>query len=147
MPAVALMQASYYRDHAARVRELAAEALTPGIKEHLHDVAHQYDVLAERLMRPPGYEDARHNYAPGSAGVRFAMRHPKYATCPHFSLLRDGENDPWPLERIIDLSAWSATGAKKAKKEEKLKKRQERSEGSPTPEPVEHPDPITRPAE
>jgi len=47
MPAVALMQASYYRDHAARVRELAAEALTPGIKEHLHDVARQYDGLAE----------------------------------------------------------------------------------------------------
>ena len=68
------------------------------------------------LMRPPGYEDARHNYAPGSAGVKFAMRHPKYTTCPHFSLLRDGENDPWPLERIIDLSAWSATGQESKKR-------------------------------
>ena len=48
MLGTSLMQASYYRNHAARVRELAAETLTPGIKEHLHDVARQYDVLAER---------------------------------------------------------------------------------------------------
>lgn len=40
--------ASYYRRHAVRVRELAAETTTPTIKEHLHDVARQYDVLADK---------------------------------------------------------------------------------------------------
>jgi alkyl hydroperoxide reductase subunit AhpC len=40
--------AAYYRKHAARVRELAAETTTPVIKDHLHDVARQYDVLADK---------------------------------------------------------------------------------------------------
>jgi hypothetical protein len=40
--------AAYYRKHAARVRELAAETTTRAIKEHLHDVARQYDVLADK---------------------------------------------------------------------------------------------------
>jgi hypothetical protein len=42
------MQGSYYRKHALRVRELAAQTTTPDIKEHLHDVARQYDALADR---------------------------------------------------------------------------------------------------
>ena len=40
--------AEYYRKHAARVRELAAGTTMPALKEHLHDVARQYDALAER---------------------------------------------------------------------------------------------------
>jgi hypothetical protein len=44
-----LMPAAYYRRHAARVRQLAGEATTPGIKEHLHEVARQYEQLAERV--------------------------------------------------------------------------------------------------
>ena len=42
------LPADYYRKHAARVRRLAADATTPGIKEHLRDVALQYERLAER---------------------------------------------------------------------------------------------------
>jgi hypothetical protein len=41
------MPAEYYRRRAARVRELAAGTTTPAIKDHLHDVARQYDRLAE----------------------------------------------------------------------------------------------------
>lgn len=43
------LPAEYYRRHAARVRLLASEATTPAVKEHLHDVARQYDRLAERV--------------------------------------------------------------------------------------------------
>jgi hypothetical protein len=39
---------NYYRRHAARVRQLASEATTAGIKEHLREVALEYDRLAER---------------------------------------------------------------------------------------------------
>ena len=46
--ATAWMAADYYRNHAARVRALAAETTTPALKDHLNDVARQYDVLAER---------------------------------------------------------------------------------------------------
>ena len=42
------LAADYYRKHAARVRNLAAGTTTPALKEHLHDVARQYDVLADR---------------------------------------------------------------------------------------------------
>jgi hypothetical protein len=42
------LAADYYRNHAARVRELAAGSTTPALKEHLHDVARQYDALADR---------------------------------------------------------------------------------------------------
>ena len=48
MDPVPSLAAEYYRKHAARVRELAAGATTPALKEHLHDVARQYDALAER---------------------------------------------------------------------------------------------------
>ena len=42
------LPADYYRQNAARVRELATKTTTPDIKAHLSDVAHQYDLLAER---------------------------------------------------------------------------------------------------
>jgi hypothetical protein len=42
------LAADYYRRHAARVRQLASEATTAGIKEHLREVALEYDRLAER---------------------------------------------------------------------------------------------------
>ena len=45
------MPSDYYRRHAARVRVLAAETTTPALREHLHDVARQYDLLAERADR------------------------------------------------------------------------------------------------
>jgi hypothetical protein len=41
------LAADYYRKHAARVRELAVGTTTPALKEHLHDVARQYDALAD----------------------------------------------------------------------------------------------------
>ena len=47
-PVAPAFAADYYRNHAARVRELAAGATTPALKEHLHDVARQYDGLADR---------------------------------------------------------------------------------------------------
>ena len=43
------LPAEYYRRHAARVRKLANEATTPAVKEHLSDVAGQYERLAERV--------------------------------------------------------------------------------------------------
>jgi hypothetical protein len=43
------LPAEYYRRHAARVRQLASEATTPAVKEHLRDVAIQYERLAERV--------------------------------------------------------------------------------------------------
>ncbi len=43
------LPAEYYRRHAARVRQLASEATTPAIKEHLRDIALQYERLAERV--------------------------------------------------------------------------------------------------
>lgn len=48
LPSTPSLPADYYRKHAARVRALAAEATTPGIKEHLFEVARQYDGLAEQ---------------------------------------------------------------------------------------------------
>ena len=42
------LPADYYRKHAARVRGLAADATTPALKEHLHEVSRQYDGLVER---------------------------------------------------------------------------------------------------
>jgi hypothetical protein len=42
------LPADYYRTHAARVRALAAETATPAIKDRLHEVARQYDGLADR---------------------------------------------------------------------------------------------------
>jgi hypothetical protein len=47
-PSTPPLPANYYRKHAARVCELAADATTLALKEHLHEVARQYDGLAER---------------------------------------------------------------------------------------------------
>jgi hypothetical protein len=43
------LPAEYYRRHAARVRQLASEATTAAIKEHLGEVAREYERLAERV--------------------------------------------------------------------------------------------------
>ena len=43
------LPAEYYRRHAARVRVLASEATTPAVKEHLREVALEYERLAERV--------------------------------------------------------------------------------------------------
>ena len=40
--------AEYYRRHAARARQLASEATTAAVKEHLREVALEYERLAER---------------------------------------------------------------------------------------------------
>lgn len=42
------LPAEYCRRHAARVRQLASEATTTAVKEHLREVALQYERLAER---------------------------------------------------------------------------------------------------
>jgi len=48
-PATPPLPADYYRHHAARVRALAAETTMPEIREQFHDVARQYDGLAEMV--------------------------------------------------------------------------------------------------
>ena len=57
------LPAEYYRDHAARVRRLARDATGAGIREHLDDVAVQYDRLADRVEDTP--RSARTGYQPG----------------------------------------------------------------------------------
>ena len=43
------LPADYYRRHAARVRALASDATTPAVKQHLREVALEYERLAERV--------------------------------------------------------------------------------------------------
>jgi len=43
------LPAEYYRRHAARVRRLADEATTAAVKDHLREVALEYERLAERV--------------------------------------------------------------------------------------------------
>ena len=43
------LPAEYYRRHAERIRQLASEATTAAVKEHLRAVALQYEQLAERV--------------------------------------------------------------------------------------------------
>jgi hypothetical protein len=50
-PTTPPLPADYYRRHAARVRKLASEATTLAIKEHLREVALEYERLAERVDR------------------------------------------------------------------------------------------------
>jgi hypothetical protein len=45
------LPADYYRRHAARVRALAREATTPAVKQHLTEVALEYERLAERVEK------------------------------------------------------------------------------------------------
>ena len=47
------LPANYYRRHAARVRQLAGEATTQAVKEHLRGVALEYERLAERVDAAP----------------------------------------------------------------------------------------------
>lgn len=47
------LPADYYRRHAARIRALASDATTPAVKAHLHEVALEYDRLAERVDIAP----------------------------------------------------------------------------------------------
>jgi hypothetical protein len=49
------MPGAYYRRQAARLRNLAQGATTPTIREHLADVALQYEKLAEGAEA--GYRD------------------------------------------------------------------------------------------
>jgi hypothetical protein len=57
-PARPPLPADYYRRHAARIRQLASDATTPAVKEHLQDVAREYERLAERVEEttPPSAE-------------------------------------------------------------------------------------------
>ena len=48
-PTTPPLPAEYYRRHAARVRHLAGDATTAAIKEHLREVAVEYERLAERV--------------------------------------------------------------------------------------------------
>ena len=48
-PTTPPLPADYYRRHAARVRKLASEATTLAVKEHLREVAQEYERLAERV--------------------------------------------------------------------------------------------------
>jgi len=48
-PHVPPLPAAYYRRHAARVRQLASEATTSAVKQHLQEVAQEYERLAERV--------------------------------------------------------------------------------------------------
>ena len=43
------LPAEYYLRHAARVRRLADEATTSAVKDHLREVATEYERLAERV--------------------------------------------------------------------------------------------------
>lgn len=52
------LPAEYYRRNAARVRQLAEDATTPAIREHLREVALEYERLAERVDHaapPPAF--------------------------------------------------------------------------------------------
>jgi len=48
-PSTPPLPAEYYRRHAARVRQLASEATTAAVKEHLREIALEYERLAERV--------------------------------------------------------------------------------------------------
>ena len=43
------LSADYYRRHAVRVRNLASAAMILAIREHLQEVAAEYEQLAERV--------------------------------------------------------------------------------------------------
>jgi hypothetical protein len=43
------LPAEYHRRHAARVRVLADDATTPAVKQHLNQIAHEYEQLAEKV--------------------------------------------------------------------------------------------------
>jgi len=43
------LPADYYRRQATRVRQLASDATTAAVKDHLNEVAMEYERLAERV--------------------------------------------------------------------------------------------------
>ena len=43
------LPADYFRRHAARVRALARDATTPAVRQHLHEVALEYERLADSV--------------------------------------------------------------------------------------------------
>jgi len=50
--------ADYYHGHAARVRAFVCDVTTPALKQHLNEVALEYERLAERIEeRIPSYVD------------------------------------------------------------------------------------------
>jgi hypothetical protein len=49
-PATPPMPADYYLKHAARVRELARDATTEAIKQHLCGIALEYEQFAENAQ-------------------------------------------------------------------------------------------------
>ncbi|HJU17049.1 MAG TPA: hypothetical protein VJ770_11335 [Stellaceae bacterium] len=49
LPTTPPLPADYYRRRAARVRQLASDATTPAVKEHLREVAREYERLAETV--------------------------------------------------------------------------------------------------
>ncbi|MGE5270781.1 MAG: hypothetical protein ACM3JG_14035 [Thiohalocapsa sp.] len=49
LPARPPLPADYYRRHAARIKQLASDATTAAIREHLQGVAREYERLAERV--------------------------------------------------------------------------------------------------
>jgi hypothetical protein len=48
-PTAPPLPADYYRRHAARVWQLVSDATTPAVKEHLREMALEYERLAERV--------------------------------------------------------------------------------------------------
>ena len=57
-PTTPPLPAEYYRRHAARVRQLAGDATTAAVKEHLREVAVEYERLAERVDNGNSYTDS-----------------------------------------------------------------------------------------
>jgi hypothetical protein len=47
--AIPPLPADYYRRQATRVRQLASDATTAAVKDHLNEVAMEYERLAERV--------------------------------------------------------------------------------------------------
>jgi hypothetical protein len=43
------LPADYYRGHAARVRSLADDATTTAVRQHLNQIALEYEQLAEKI--------------------------------------------------------------------------------------------------
>lgn len=60
----------YYRLQAARVRRLAQEATMPALREHLADVARQYEKLAEEAEAAAMIPN-RVGYRPHGNGFEF----------------------------------------------------------------------------
>ncbi len=51
LPPTQRMPADHYRRRAAEARRLAGDATTPAVKEHLHNLAAQFDRFAEGVAQ------------------------------------------------------------------------------------------------